>query len=211
MGMEDFLTIALLAVGFGVFWRWIALRYVQQRDGKLAQPLRDESAGMITLQLLASAGMAADPRRTFNEYRLRVSLGARLAVAVVTGLIAVTIVRMYGWQVLTDPQQPKPVLEGLILGFALLQTLYFATYELRYDATHLTAPRWFFGNRTRAWRDLSAITTEDAWFLSFRFDDGSTARVPKFVVGRAGLLEVAQHWLQHDERPPPAHARTSRG
>jgi hypothetical protein len=189
-------------------WRIVVMRILRRREGDLLAPPRDAETGMVALHLVAGLGMDARPRQTFAEVRLRVSAGARLAVVLLTAAIAGTIVRMHGEQVFATG---VPLPELAVLAFGMVQALYFLTWEARYTPDHLTAPRWFFGSRTYRWRSLSAIVAEDAWFLTFRFDDGRVARVPKFIVGRAGLLEVAQHWLRHDERPSPPHARTARG
>lgn len=199
------MVMAGVVIGMiGLIWRVMALRMLRRREGALMRPLEQEGLHMIALQVVSTIGEGAQPQRGVDMVTVRVTAGARGAVCGLAAALAAVAAQM--------PAQTgsAALITFAILGSGLLQALYFLIWEARYDLDGIVAPKWLFGHRAHRWRDLSAILTEDPWFITCRFDDGSVVRLPKHIVGRDALLEVAQHWLRHDERPRPPHARTAR-
>jgi hypothetical protein len=210
MGFEDPLMMTvlvlaglLLALNAGVWW------FARGRmDPRLAPRALPPTDGML-VQLAATLGTGAAPRRTLSETRLRASWGLRAVLMGASVGFGAVLMRLHDADMLRLAQGAVPWPELLLLGLLVWHTVAMWTWELRFDAVGLSAPVLICGRRARLWRALVAVTDDGPFTLRFHFADGAVIGVPKHVVGREALLHMADHWLSHDQGPPDA--RTARG
>lgn len=199
-------TTAGLAMGLLVFNLVVWAIARRKTDPRLVPQMFPPGDGMI-LQLAASVGTTAQPRRTFAETRLRQSIGLRILWLTATLGLAAGLPTLHHAGLLR-PSGSVPWPELALLAIAVWQSVAAWTWELRYDPVGLSAPVMIVGRRTRLWRNLVAVTDDSPFTLRFHFADGAVIDVPKHVVGRRELLHLADHWIHRDREPPDA--RTAR-
>jgi len=192
----------LLALNLGVWWFSRG-----KMDPRLAPRILPPGDGML-VQLAATLGTGAAPRRTLSETRLRTSAGLRAVLVLTTAGMAGALVHLNDAGLLRLAQGAVAWPELLLLAGLAFYTVSMWAWELRFDAVGLSAPVLIWGRRTRLWKSLVAVTDDGPFTLRFHFADGAVIGVPKHIVGREALLHMADHWLSHDQGPPDA--RTAR-
>ncbi len=178
-----YLGYASLA-GIGMFLlRFILLLALRKR---FASGLVPDMAEVNQLdsgsRLVALIGQGAAVQRTLGSYRLRATLGLKLLVWGVLGLMVYAAMQM---------EAALFGIETLLLGFVLYLAIHTSHYEIIYDRDTVTLPRWWFRRTTRKWRDLDAVVDRRGWYLDFHFRDGTVIQAHKYVVGYAELREAA--------------------
>lgn len=147
----------------------------------------------LDAMLLARAGLKAEPKSSLDTWILRPTLGMRI-ISLGLGALAVILI----WSV------PELSLgstgNAVVTGVALYSALVIGTYEARFDRDTVSAPNWLFQRREHAFRDLVEIRDDGHYLYKFRFSDGRTLEVQKYLVGIDKLLGYGQQWIRHNIR-----------
>jgi len=193
---------ALIVFGFwgGLIW-WRVRRRLQEMKrheaaGTIGRDSFFQTADMpMHYDFVAHIGTGRPAPKTVGEIVLRPSIGVRLVVLGIAGMVIYYCVRPDYW-----PTEFSELDRGtewiftaarVLLPFAALNgVLYVFTSEARYDRDVLIVSR-FLGRREYRWKNLTRIADGGAYDLVLTFKPGGKAKVLKHSAGISGFREFA--------------------
>ncbi|KPP89295.1 MAG: hypothetical protein HLUCCA08_03625 [Rhodobacteraceae bacterium HLUCCA08] len=147
----------------------------------------------LSVMLVARTGLNADPGSSLDTWILRPTPGMRI---ISLGLASCAVGLIW-----TVPELSLGTTgNAAITMAACYSALFIGTYELRFDRDMLSAPNWLFQRREHAFGDLIDIRDDGHYHYRFRFSDGRTLQVQKYLVGIDKLLGYGRQWIDHNIR-----------
>lgn len=179
----------LLVIGAAIYFVRFVLTLALKRRVKsgLLPGMADDDGQTFFPRLLALIGGGAAPQQTLNVVKLKSTLGLRLVIW--GGFVGMIVLH----QMMSAPPMG---LETLLAVLVLVSALQITLYEISYDRTEVSLPRWWFGRTTHRWRSLVAITDRDPWMMTFHFADGQKVKIYKHIVGRADFMKTAENAIR---------------
>jgi hypothetical protein len=184
----------LVVVGFwgGLIWFLMRRRLKRMKqhaaEGSIGRASFFQSGDLpVHYDLVAHLGTRGPAPTTLGEKVLRPSIGVKLVVLGVTGMIGYYTLSPAFWQLEFSPLNRGEewiftVARFLIPVAALNGALYIFTSEARYDRDVLIVER-FFRRREHRWKDLIRIADGGAYDLVLFFAQGGKAKVLKHSTG----------------------------
>lgn len=147
----------------------------------------------LPINAIASIGSGKSPRSTVNGQVLKPTAGL---VALPYAGFAVMAYFTYQMGPEVAFAGSGAILTAACFLFALSETLYLTTFELKLDATGFDVRDRLHRNRRVDFRKLVQVTDDNHYLYSFTLEDGSKIRVPKYLVGMSALLDSAEKHLK---------------
>ena len=167
----------------------------------------------IHFELLAGVGAGGPVAQLLNERVMRPSVGVRLLMLAISGLMAAHFFRPgFAPEGFDEALNGLPVslivVRALVVGAISYGILSVFFYEARYDNTVLIISRMVVYRREFRWKHLQRIAGDGRHDLALVFAPRGKAKVLRHSTGVKEFKAFALMKLQENEAP---NARTSRG
>lgn len=177
------MNLILLAVAIGLGFALLLViglfLFELRRRKKRSEP----SANAPGKLSLAAVGLNAEPEMSLNTVVMRPTLGLRIF-----SLGFGAAVMLMTWGPFSGQGGLDPVSALMITVVVFYATVMIANYEARYDDEGLTAPDYFFRDRTYDWTDYQGISADGQFVYRMRFGNEKPVFMQKYLVGMPTFL-----------------------